>query len=151
MFNAPIPKPSHYETFRQRVRRATSRRGYFLTTKDRRGIQTLLDTQGTRFAANPPMLQGFLRHKLRISAHIDEPVPSDLAISGRLVSYMISGEGARSGVLSLDPLPHPGNILVTSLLGATLIGMRALQKVPLLREDGQIDTVVVLDVSPNAT
>ena len=146
MFSSPLPKPAHYETFRQRVRRATSLRGYFLTESDRRGIQDLLDNHGTRFAPNPPMLRGFLRHKLRISSHVSEPSPSNLATSGREVTYMISGEGARSGILSMAPLPQPGSILVASLLGATLIGMRVLQKVPLLRDDGQIDTVVILDV-----
>ncbi|MBN7787539.1 hypothetical protein JYP51_21635 [Ponticoccus gilvus] len=62
---------------------------------------------------------------------------------------MISAEGARSGVLSMNPTPVPGHILVASLLGATLIGMRKLQKVPLLRDDGQIEVVVVLDVHPS--
>ncbi|MFD2856245.1 hypothetical protein ACFSZS_17785 [Seohaeicola zhoushanensis] len=61
---------------------------------------------------------------------------------------MISGEGARSGELSMQAMPLPGRILVASLLGATLIGMRVLQKTPLLRDDGEIDTVVVLDVTP---
>jgi hypothetical protein len=61
---------------------------------------------------------------------------------------MISGEGARSGVLSMSRMPIPGCLLVASLLGATLIGMRKLQKAPLLRDDGQIETVVVLDVRP---
>jgi len=35
---------------------------------------------------------------------------------------------------------------VTSFLGATMLGMQKLQKAPLLREDGWIDTLVVLDV-----
>ena len=48
----------------------------------------------------------------------------------------------------MNAAPIPGHILVASLLGATLIGMRKLQKGPLLRDDGQIDTLVVLDVSP---
>ncbi len=61
---------------------------------------------------------------------------------------MISGGGARSGVLSMSPAPAPGRILIASLLGATLVGMRKMQKVPLLRDDGQIETIVVLDVSP---
>lgn len=69
-------------------------------------------------------------------------------MAGRQITYMISGEGARSGVLAMRPTPSPGHILVASLLGATLIGMRKLQKMPLLRDDGQIDTVVVLNVTP---
>ncbi|WP_204318768.1 hypothetical protein [Pseudooceanicola aestuarii] len=62
---------------------------------------------------------------------------------------MISDEGARTGVLSMGPTPIPGHVLVTSLLGATLIGMRKLQKMPLLRDDGQIETVLVLDLRPS--
>jgi hypothetical protein len=54
---------------------------------------------------------------------------------------MVSGEGARSGVLSMNSTPVPGHILVASLLGATLIWMRKLQKVPLLRDDGQIEVL----------
>lgn len=61
---------------------------------------------------------------------------------------MISGGGARSATLSMQPVPLPGQVLVASLLGATLIGMRILQRAPLLREDGMIDTIVVLDVKP---
>ncbi|KIQ70203.1 hypothetical protein Wenmar_01162 [Wenxinia marina DSM 24838] len=48
----------------------------------------------------------------------------------------------------MNPIPLPGQVLVASLLGATLIGMRKLQKVPLLRNDGEISVVVVLDVKP---
>ena len=44
------------------------------------------------------------------------------------------------------PGDDAGCIPVTSFLGATMLGMQALQKAPLLREDGWIDTLVVLDV-----
>lgn len=122
--------------------------GYFLTVDDRAGIERLLRDRGTKNAPNPSLLNGLLRHKLRISRGAIEPASPELVRSGCHVTYMISGEGSRSGVLSMSPAPIPGHVLVASLLGATLIGMRKLQKSPLLRDDGQIDTVVVLDVGP---
>ncbi|KAA8606070.1 hypothetical protein AL036_16190 [Salipiger aestuarii] len=122
--------------------------GFLLTVEDGLGIEHLLRHRGTRNAPNPPLLNGLLRHKLRISRVAPEPAPPDLVVAERHVTYMISGEGARTGVISMSPVPIPGHVLVASLLGATLIGMRKLQKAPLLRVDGQIDTVVVLDVGP---
>ncbi|ETA50146.1 hypothetical protein [Ponticoccus alexandrii] len=130
-------------------RRSAVQTGFRLTIDDRLGIEQLLRREGTRSAPNPPLLNGLLRHKLRISRGAPEPVSPDLAVAGRHVTYMISGEGARTGVLSMNPIPGPGYVPVASLLGATLIGMRKLQKVPLLRDDGQIDVVVVLDVKPS--
>ena len=61
---------------------------------------------------------------------------------------MIGGKAERSGILTMSPVPVPGRLLVASLLGATLVGMRVHQRAPLLRDDGEITTVVVLDVSP---
>ncbi|AZQ68686.1 hypothetical protein EF888_17055 [Silicimonas algicola] len=122
--------------------------GFYLTVDDRVGIERLLRHLKTRNAPNPPLLNGLLHHKLRISRGAREPAPPEMVVAGRQVTYMISGEGSRSGVLTMRPVPLPGHVLVASLLGATLIGMRKLQKVPLLRDDGSIDVLVVLDVSP---
>lgn len=134
--------------FRSLFERSAVKTGFLLTVDDRLGIEHLLRYRGTSNSPNPPLLNGLLRHKLRISRRTPEPASLDLVVAGCHVTYMISGEGARSGVLSMSPAPIPGHVLVASLLGATLIGMRKLQKSPLLREDGQIDTVVVLDVGP---
>ncbi len=128
--------------------RSAAETGFLLTVEDRAGIERLLRFHAGRHAPNPPLLNGLLRHTLRISRGVPEPALPELVMAGRHVSYMISGEGSRSGVLTMSSAPIPGHILVASLLGATLIGMRKLQKAPLLREDGQIDTLVVLDVSP---
>ena len=65
---------------------------------------------------------------------------------GRHVSFMTTGGKARSGLLTMVQGDDAGCIPVTSFLGATMLGMRKLQRVPLLREDGWIDTLVVLDV-----
>ena len=135
--------------FRSLFERSAVETGFLLTVDDRLGIERLLRHSGTRNSPNPPLLNGLLRHKLRISRGTPEPASPDLVVAGSHVTYMISGEGARSGLLSMNPAPVPGHILVASLLGATLIGMRKLQKVPLLRDDGQIEVVVVLDVRPS--
>jgi hypothetical protein len=126
----------------------TDRTSYYLTVADRAGIEKLLRNRATRHAANPTILNGLLRHKLRSARGAPEPAPSNLVVAGSQVTYMISGEGARTAELCLQAMPLPGRILVASLLGATLIGMQTLQKSPLLRDDGSIDTVVVLEVVP---
>ncbi|WP_323781622.1 hypothetical protein [Leisingera sp.] len=122
--------------------------GFLLTVEDRLGIERLLHSRGTRNAPSPALLNGLLSHKLGISRGAPWPTPPELVVAGCHVTYMISGGGARSGVLSMSPAPAPGRILVASLLGATLVGMRKMQKVPLLRDDGRIETIVVLDVFP---
>jgi hypothetical protein len=134
--------------FRRLFNRTAIQPGFRLTVDDRAGIERLLRKDGTRHAPNPPLLNGLLRHKLRTSRGAWEPAAPELVVGGRRITYMISDEDARTGVLSLSPVPIPGHVLVASLLGATLIGMRKLQKSPLLRDDGQIETVIVLDVDP---
>ncbi|GAW36697.1 hypothetical protein RA2_03772 [Roseovarius sp. A-2] len=144
-----ITHPPAESDFRSLFERSTVEAGFLLTVDDRLGIEHLLRYRGTRNSPNPPLLNGLLRHKLRISRGALEPASPDLVVAGRRVTYMISGEGARTDVLSMSPVPAPGHIPVASLLGATLIGMRKMQKVPLLRDDGQIEVVVVLDVRPS--
>lgn len=119
-----------------------------LTVDDRLGIERLVRHRGTKHAPNPALLNGLLRHKLKISRAAPEPAPAELVVSECHVTYVIGDEAERSGVLTMSPLPMPGRLPVASLLGATLIGMRALQKAPLLNDDGEVTSVVVLDVSP---
>ena len=120
---------------------------YSLTVADRIGIERFL-----RFAANShvvysPILIGLLQHKLRNSRPAPDPTPASLATSGREVTYMISGAGAVKGVLSFGLVCRAGELPVHTLLGATLLGMKPLQKSALLNEDGDIGTVVVLNVA----
>lgn len=125
-------------------------RGFELTVDDRAGIERLLRQGRLKRSPTPELLEGFLRHKLRISRGAVEPAPADLVVSGRLFRYMVSGEGAREGFLAMEPGMPGDSIPVATFLGATLIGMRALQKMPLLTADGRLATVFVLDVSPVA-
>ncbi|WP_417260773.1 hypothetical protein [Celeribacter sp.] len=117
-----------------------------LTNSDRVGIEWLLSAGLTAECPYPTLIEGFLRHKLRSSKSAPEPAPHDLVVPGRLVSYMTSGDKARRGKVTIIPNEDDGSIPVTSFLGATMLGMRKKQRMPLLREDSGIDILVVLDV-----
>ena len=117
-----------------------------LTRADRIGVERLLSLGLTAECPNPALIEGFLHHKLRMARPAPEPTPANLVVAGRLVSFMTNGGKPRSGILTFVPGDDAGCITVTSFLGATMLGMQALQKAPLLREDGWIDTLVVLDV-----
>ncbi|EAR51977.1 hypothetical protein OG2516_13169 [Oceanicola granulosus HTCC2516] len=143
-----LAQPPTGGDFRSIFARTAAETGFLLTANDRSGVERMLRHRGTKHAPNPALLNGLLRHKLRISQPAPEPVPPTLVVAGCHVTYMISGEGARSGTLVMSSVPVPGRLLVATLLGATLLGMRKMQKVPLLRDTGEIDTLVVLDVAP---
>lgn len=121
----PLPPGSD---FRSLFERSAIQTGFVLLVEDKVGINCRLRRRSTDHAANSPLLNGLLRHKLRISRSSPEPAPDELVVAGRHVTYTIIGEGARSGVLTMNPSPIPGHILVASLLGAALIGMRKLQR-----------------------
>lgn len=119
---------------------------FALTVADRAGIERLLRQGSLKRSANPELLAGFLRHKLRISRGAPEPAPGDLVTAGREVAYMTNDGVVRAGLLTFDPNPNAEHVPVETLLGATLIGMQMLQKAPLLRDNGDMDAVVVIDV-----
>ncbi|MGJ8547222.1 MAG: hypothetical protein ACSHWZ_17380 [Sulfitobacter sp.] len=129
---------------------AYDKSGFALTVQDRLGIERLVAQDAPRHLPHPALSAGLLRHKLRISRGAMEPPEPSLVVSGARVTYMMSGGGAQSGVLRMGHEAAPGEIPVASLLGATLIGMRALQKLPMLRDDGEIVALVVLDVAPRS-
>ena len=143
-----ITRPSVAHDVQSLFDRTVSGAGFSLTVDDRLGIERLVRHRRTRYAPNPPLLDGFLLHKLRMARAAPEPAPPELVVSECHVTYVIGDEEERSGILTMSPVPVPGRLLVASLLGATLIGMRALQKAPLLRDSGEITSIVVLDVSP---
>lgn len=129
---------------RQPARQTT----FVLTRNDRLGIERLLRQGELSHTAYPIILTGFLRHKLRTAGAAPDPVPNTLVTAGCHVTYMISDGGSKSGILTFDPMPGAGCIPVPSLLGATMIGMRRGQKAPLLREDGSVVSLVILDSVP---
>jgi hypothetical protein len=118
-----------------------------LTQSDRVGIERLLSLGLTAQCPYPALIEGFLRHKLRLSRPAPDPTPTNLVVAGRHVSYMITGGNARSGIVTFVPSKDVRSIPVTTFLGATMLGMHKRQRMSVLREDGGIDTLVVLDIS----
>ncbi len=77
----------------------------------------------------------------------------DLVAGGSFVTYSVGGGAATSGLLVHRARPgllQSGVVPVASLPGATLIGMRAGQRAPLLCEDGSVKSLLVLDTVPPA-
>ena len=93
------------------------------------------------------LLAHVLSHKLATTRPGRSLPPADLVTLGCRVTYALGGGAVQSGRLVADDAGTTGGaIALTSLLGATLIGMKAGQRAPLLREDGSVGTVLVLDV-----
>lgn len=120
--------------------------GFELTVSDRVGIERLCAAQLSRFSEDSSFLRMLLRHKLNISRGAPEPAPRELVTSNRQVTYMIGPVRVYKGLLTFKKTNYPEHIHVGSTLGATLIGMRSLQKSPLMHRSGRVDTVFVLDV-----
>lgn len=125
-----------------------SRRTFSLTRSDRTSLERLLHDRVMSETPYPVILTGFLRYKLRTAIPVREPAPVDLVTGGCHVYYMISGGGLQSGLLTFNAMHQVGAIPIASMLGATMIGMRRRQRAPILREDGTVDTLVILDTSP---
>lgn len=95
------------------------------------------------------MLAHVLRHKILTAERLTGPAPDGLVTGETWVTYMVSGGMAETVFLTHGPVSEApkGAIAVASLLGATLIGMRALHRAPMLREDGSVVTLAVLRAS----
>lgn len=120
-----------------------------LTTDDRCWLRAHVE-HCLRSGGDCVFVAGLLRRKIARSDVVSGEVPDDLATGGSRVRFMMTGGAARSGVLVHEVAADAPEdaVSVCSLLGATLIGMRVLQRAPLLRDDGRIDTLALLDVSP---
>ena len=90
----------------------------------------------------------YLSHKLDKSAIVPDGMAGGIVRVGTKVTWMSSGGGAQAAVL------HPreansqteGIIDLASVLGATLIGLKVLDRAALLRSDGKFDVTVVLNI-----
>ena len=104
---------------------------------------------------NWALLAYVLQNRIVNSEPSHQPVDRDIVVSRNEVIYSVSGASVEAGLLVHQPNAGPrqrGIIPVSSLLGATLIGMRIGQRPPLLCEDGSVKSLVVVDtVSPNPT
>lgn len=114
---------------------------YALTDSVSDRLEQLLASGSLSLAA-----AAILRAKYHGARRITGPVPDDLAVPGRRIEFMISGGGAQRGTLTMGAVPAQRPIMVSSVLGATLLGMRILQKAPLPCKDGNTATLVVLKV-----
>jgi hypothetical protein len=97
-----------------------------------------------------PLLGEFIRAKLA-DAVIGDPqhVGPDAAIGYSRVIYAVDGLAPQSQVLSHWRYPVTGGfgLSICTLLGATLLGMKAGQRSPLLRADGTTGTVELLGIA----
>ncbi|SMX48781.1 hypothetical protein [Maliponia aquimaris] len=96
------------------------------------------------------LLAYVLHHKIMNTEPVADFHAGDLVTGGCEVSYSVNGGPGQKGLMSHRTRSGFGGgvIPVASLLGATLIGMRVGQRAPLLREDGEILSLSVLDVTP---
>ena len=136
------------ENVQRFLKRSADRAGFSLGMLDRLGIGRLLRQGTTRYAPNLDLHRA-AAEKAPVLVRRRGDGSRDLARGGCHVTYVFGGDRTRSGLISMNVTPRPGHVLVASLLGATLIGMQALQEVPLMRDGAaDITSVVVLEVFP---
>lgn len=119
-----------------------------LPEADHQQLRHHLDQCETSRKPGWTLLSNVLRHKAMKTEPVRDLQDSDLATGGSHVTFSVDGGHAQSGLLSHQARSGlaSGVIPVSSLLGATLIGMRVGQRAPLLFDDGSIGTVQVLGV-----
>lgn len=117
-----------------------------LSARDHR---KLLDYLCESDGGDQPFLSYVLRNKVQACDVPAEGVKNDVAIGGATVRYSVDGGSVQTGLLAHWARTDgtSGVVLVSSLLGATLIGMRVGQRAPLLCEDGAILSVALVGVS----
>jgi hypothetical protein len=101
-----------------------------------------------------PVLMALVRAKLAASRIVlSGDVEPDRASGGCRIVYTLDGEAPTSQLLAhwrSDAVAGGSILPITSILGITLVGMRARQRVPLVRSDGSIGGVWLEAVSPDA-
>lgn len=90
-----------------------------------------------------------IRNKIKMSDPVSGVRAHDLVTGGSYVTYSVNrGAGQTSLLAHRARLGSGINVIpVSSLLGATLIGMKVGQRAPLLFENGAIKLVTVLAIS----
>ena len=96
------------------------------------------------------LLAYILHNKIMTTEPVGNLIARDLVTGGCCVTYSLDGGPGQTGLLVHRARSGSGSgvIPVSSLLGATLIGMRVGQRAPLLCEDDAIMSLSVLDVTP---
>ena len=128
------------------------RKWAILPEDDHRQLQRHLELcERTRQPAWP-LLAHVLHHKIMTTEPVRNTQAHDLVTGGCRVIYSVDGGPFQTGLLAHRARSGVGSgvIPVSSLLGATMIGMRVGQRAPLLRDDGTIGTIAVLGVVQQA-
>lgn len=101
-----------------------------------------------------PVLIALVRAKLAASRIVlSGDVEPDRVRGGSRVVYTLDGEAPTSQLLAhwrSDAVAGGSILPITSILGISLLGMRARQRVPLVRSDGSLGGVWLEAVSPDA-
>ena len=103
-------------------------------------------------SARPPgwaMLAHVLHHKIMTAQPVPTKRVNDMVTGGCRVTYSVNDGPPQTGLLTQRARTgmDSGVIPVSSLMGATLIGMRIGHHAPLPSVDGTVYTVTVLDVA----
>ena len=129
--------------------RTPPRKWAILPEDDHRQLQKHLEICESARKPGWAMLAHVLHHKI-MTAEPVKSVPADgLVTGGCRVTFSVDGGPHQTGLLTQRARSGLGGcvIPVSSLLGATLIGMRVGQRAPLPSVDGTVCTVAVLDVA----
>lgn len=120
-----------------------------LTMKDIRQVETHLQRCAAANAGISQLVDEILRRKLAHCHVVEEmDVPPDLAIGNSLIRYRMNEGEPRTGLLfhRMARQADTDHLSVFSLAGATVIGLSAGQRAPLLRSDCTFGTITLLDV-----
>lgn len=133
------------------VQLATSRRKYaLLPNVDRQQLMRHLASCEAALEPSSPFLAPVIHNRIETSLPCGAEPPSDTVTSGCRATYSIDGGSAQTSLLTHNAriaIKDSGVIPVRSLLGATLIGLRVGQTVPMLCENGSIVRLTVLGVA----
>ncbi len=132
------------------VQSATSRRKYaLLPDADRQQLMRHLAWCEAARESSSPFLAPVIRNRIETSLRCDAEHPAETVIGGCRVIYSINGAPAQTGLVThtaRKAAQDSGVIPVSSQLGATLIGLRVGQTVPMLCEGGTVARLAVLAV-----
>lgn len=133
----------------QSLARALRNTPFNLPAADHQELQEHLEACDCTMRPNLKLLAYVLANKLMNTRPVNNVHCSDLVVGGSRVTYAIDGADPQTGLLVHRARAGltEGVISVASLLGATLIGMRAGQRSPLLFEDGSIGRLRVVEVA----
>lgn len=116
-----------------------------LTTRDYALLEGILPGAELR-----PLLRWLTRAKMA-DARLVLPayLEGDIATTGRRFIYAVDGQAAEQGaIVATEHSARPNDVLLTTFLGISLLGLKAGQCGPLLRVDGSVGEVLFVRVEP---